>query len=116
LQAGGYPERLFGLRLFVPGARYDSAPTGTFTPAFVWDAYNEAFVGYSPTLDGGYWSGDGQAYSTQFENQLNGSAFEIRTRRDANFEENLTSIVYGNVRRSLPEAMNPNVLYRISGI
>jgi hypothetical protein len=116
LQSGGYPARLFGLRLFVPGTRWDTAPTGTFTPAFVWDTNVEAYVGYSPTLDGGYWSGDGQAYSTQFENQINGSAFEIRTRRDANFEENLTSIVYGNVRRSLPESMNGNLVYRITGI
>ncbi len=112
---GGHPGQLFGLKLFVPGARSDTNPTGAFTPAFVWDDGN-AYVGYSPTLAGGYWSGDGQAFGIQFENQLNGSAFEARTRLDADYEENLKHIVYGNVRRSLPEVMNPEVLFRISGI
>lgn len=116
ISSDGYVKTLFGLRLFSPGARVDTVPTGTFTPAFVWDTNLEAFVGYSPTLDGGYWSGDGQAFATQFENQLNGSAYEIRERLDPNYEENLTHIVYGNVRRSLPEEMNGNLVYRITGI
>lgn len=115
LTVGGFTTNLFGLRLFVPGSRIDSAPTGTFTPAFVWDDAT-AYVGYSPTLDGGYWSGDGQAFAVQFENQLNGSAFEARERLDADFEENLTHIVYGNVRRSLPEVFNNEVIFKITGI
>ena len=98
LTRGGSPATLFGLRLFAPGARNDTAPTGTFTPAFAW-ADGNAYVGYSPTLDGGYWSGDGQAFGMQFENMLNGAAFEVRRRLDPNYEENLTHIVYGNVRR-----------------
>lgn len=115
LTNGGMPSTLFGLRLFAPGARVDTAPTGTFTPAFAWaDGY--AYVGYSPTLDGGYWSGDGQAFSTQFENQMNGTAYEARTRLDPDYEENLKHIVYGNVRRSLPEVFNNDVLFKISGI
>jgi hypothetical protein len=116
LMVGGYPPTVFGLRLFVPGARTDSTPTGSFTPVFAWDHDLEAYVGYSPTLDGGYWSGDGQAFGIQFENQLNGSAFEARTRLDANYEENLIHIVYGNVRRSLPEVFNTNTMFRITGI
>lgn len=116
LTNGGFPPVVFGLRLFVPGARTDTVPTGTFTPAFAWDTNLEAFVGYSPTLDGGYWSGDGQAFGIQFENQLNGAAFEARTRLDPDYEENLTHIVYGNARRSLPEVFNDSVLYRITSI
>lgn len=116
LTNGGFPPTIFGLRLFVPGARYDTVPTGSFTPAFAWDTNLEAFVGYSPTLDGGYWSGDGQAFGIQFENQLNGSAFEARTRLDADYEENLIHIVYGNVRRSLPEVFNNDTLFRITSI
>ena len=115
LSQGAFVPTLFGLRVFIPGARYDSAPTGTFTPAWAWAA-GEAYVGYSPTLNGGNWSGDGQAFCHQFENQLNGSAFEIRRRLDADYEENLKHIVFGNVRRSLPEVMNTNVLFRITGI
>jgi hypothetical protein len=116
LTNGGYPAMLFGLRLFTPGARYDTTPTGTFTPAFAWqDGF--AYVGYSPNLAlDAYWSGDGQSFATQFENQINGSAFECRTRLDPDYEENLTHIVYGNVRRSLPEVFNNNVLFRITGI
>jgi hypothetical protein len=116
LANGGYPPTVFGLKLFVPGARFDTVPTGTFTPAFVWDTDAEAYVGYSPTLSGGLWSGDGQAFATQFENSINGSAFEVRQRLDANYEENLTHIAYGNVRRSLPEVFNTNVLFRITSI
>lgn len=115
LTNGGMPATLFGLKLFTPGARVDTVPTGTFTPAFAWaDGY--AYVGYSPSLDGGYWSGDGQAFGLQFENQLNGTAYEARTRLDANYEENLIHIVYGNVRRSLPEVFNNDVLFKITGI
>ena len=116
LSSSGLPPAIFGLRPFSPGVRIDTVPTGTFTPAFVWDTDLEAFVFYSPTLDGGYWSGDGQTFGTQFENQLNGSAFEIRQRLDPNYEENHTHIVYGNVRRSLPEAFNDNCGFRITGI
>ena len=115
LTQGAFTPTLFGLRVFIPGARTDSAPTGTFTPAWAWAA-GEAYVGYSPTLDGGTWSGDGQAFCHQFENQLNGSAYEIRRRLDADYEENLTHIVFGNVRRSLPEVMNDSVVFRITGI
>jgi hypothetical protein len=116
LATGGFPPTMFGLRLFVPGARTDTTPTGSFTPAFAWDNDLEAYIGYSPTLDGGYWSGDGQAFGIQFENQLNGSAYEARTRLDANYEENLIHICYGNVRRSLPEIFNNDVVFRITGI
>lgn len=115
LTNGGLPAQLFGLKVFAPGARVDTAPTGTFTPAFAW-ADGNSYVGYSPTLDGGYWSGDGQAFGTQFENQLNGTAYEARTRLDPDYEENLKHIVYGNVRRSLPEVFNNDVLFRITGI
>jgi hypothetical protein len=115
LSNGGLPPTMFGLRLFAPGARTDTTPTGSFTPAFTW-ADGNAYVGYSPALDGGYWSGDGQAFGLQFENQLNGSAYEARTRLDADYEENLKHIVYGNVRRSLPEVFNNDVLFKITGI
>lgn len=116
LTSGGYPSTLFGLRLFTPGVRVDTVPTGTFTPSFVW-ADGFAYVGYSPNLAlSPSWSGDGQSFAIQFENQLNGSAYEARTRLDADYEENLKHIVFANVRRSLPELMNNNVLYRISGI
>lgn len=115
LPQGGFVPLLFGLKVFIPGTRIDSAPTGTFTPAFVWDDA-AAYVGYSPTLDGGAWSGDGQAFSMQFENQLNGAAYEIRERLDPDYEENLKHILYGNVRRSLPEKMTDEVLFRITGI
>lgn len=116
LQNSGFPPTLFGLRLFAPGARIDSVPTGTFTPVFVWDTNLEAYVFYSPTLDGGYWSGDGQAFGMQFENQINGSAYEVRARLDPNYEENLTHIVYGNVRRSAPEVFNASTIFRITSI
>jgi hypothetical protein len=116
LTTSGLPRTLFGLRPFSPGTRIDTVPTGTFTPAFVWDTNLEAFVFYSPTLDGGYWAGDGQAYGMQFENQLNGSAFEVRSRLDPNYEENLIHIVYGNVRRSAPEIFNEACGFRITGI
>jgi hypothetical protein len=115
LTQGAFTPTLFGLRVFIPGSRIDSAPTGTFTPAFVWDTA-EAYVFYSPTLAGGAWSGDGQAFSVQFENQLNGAAYEIKRRLDADYEENLKHIVFGNVRRSLPELMNTDTLFRITGI
>jgi hypothetical protein len=116
LEKSGFPLSIFGLKLFSPGSRIDTVPTGTFTPGFVWDTDLEAFVFYSPTLNGGYWSGTGQAFGTQFENQLNGSAFEIKQRLDADYEENLIHIAYGNVRRSAPEAFNPACGYRITGI
>lgn len=116
LQTSGLPKTLFGLRPFSPGTRNDSTPTGTFTPAFVWDTNPEAFVFYSPTLDGGYWSGDGQAFGMQFENQINGSAFEVRSRLDPNYEENGIHIVYGNVRRSAPEVLNDSTGFRVTGI
>lgn len=115
LSAGGFQPNLFGLKVFAPGTRIDSAPTGAFTPAFVW-ADATAYVFYSPTLSGGNWSGDGQAFSVQFENQMNGSAFEARERLDADYEENLTHIVFGNVRRSLPEVFNNEVVFKITGI
>jgi len=116
LSKSGLPPTVFGLKFFSPGTRIDSVPTGTFTPVFVWDTDLEALVFYSPTLSGGYWNGEGQAFGTQFENQLNGSAFEIRRRLDPNFEENKTHIVFGNVRRSLPEAFNDSAAFRITGI
>lgn len=115
LTQGGFVPTLFGLRVFIPGTRKDTAPTGAFTPAFVWDDAT-AYVFYSPTLDGGAWSGDGQAFSIQFENQLNGAAYEVRERLDADYEENLKHIVYGNVRRSLPEVFNNEVAFKITGI
>jgi hypothetical protein len=115
LAAGGYPPTLFGLKLIIPGARNDTAPTGTFTPAFIWDD-GVVRVGYSPTLDGSAWDGTGQAYAVQFENQINGAAYEVRERLDPDFEENLKHIVFGNVRRSLAEQMNPEVCFAITGV
>jgi hypothetical protein len=115
LANGGYPSSFFGLKLIIPGARNDTAPTGTFTPAFIWDD-GVVRVGYSPTLGGEAWDGSGQAFAVQFENQIGGSAYEVRERLDSDYEENRKHIVFGNVRRSLPEQMNPEVSFAITGV
>lgn len=116
----GVPTYLFGLRILF-GTGRNCAPTGTFTPAFLWDnttlaLNNTAHVGYSPFLNGGQWGAGMQTFLGCFENQLNGSAFEANVRDDPNFEENGTHIVYGNVRRSVPEVVNAEAVFAITGI
>lgn len=112
---GGYPSKLFGLKLLIPGLRNDVTPTGTFTPAFVWNG-SDAIVGYSPTLSGESWNGTDQTFAMQFENQLDGAAYEAREYPDPYFNENKKFIVHGSVRRSAPEIFNPEVAFMITSI
>lgn len=118
--ANGVPVRLFGLQILF-GTGRNAPPTGTFTPAFLWDnstlsLNNTCHVGFSPFLMGGQWGAGMQTFLGCFENQLNGTAFESNVRDDPNFEENGIHIVYGNVRRSTPEVINPEACFAITGI
>ena len=112
---GGLPPTVFGLKLVVPGVRTDSAPTGTFTPAFVWDD-DDVRIFYTPSPNGEEWNGSDPTLMGQYENQKNGTAFEVRHRLSADYEEDGLHIVFGNIRRSLAEFFNKNLGFLITGI
>jgi hypothetical protein len=112
---GGIPPRFYGYKLFVPGARTDTVPTGTFTPAFVWsDAVARFF--YSPSPNGEVWNGQDPTAFGQYENQKNGTAFEGRRKEDPMFDMNGLWHVWGNVRRSAPIAFNYDHAFLVTDI
>ena len=115
----GYPKTFMGLRLLIGGARRDYTASGSLTPVFVWDQGNLAntvHVGYSPFLDGGEWDGQSQTFAGQFENQINGTAFEAAEYLDPYYQENGIHIVHGNFRRSAPQVFNPGCVFAITSI
>lgn len=107
---GGLPPSFFGYKLLVPGARTDTVPTGTFTPAFVWDDDYARFF-CTPSPNGEPWNGADPTAFGQYENQKNGTAFEGRTMLDPLNAMNGITHVWGNVRRSAPIAFNPDHAY-----
>lgn len=118
---GGIPTSFLGLTVVVGTTRWDSNPTGAFTPAMLWDNAtlnldDTVHVGYSPVLNGGAWNGEDQIYLGQFENQIMGTAFTFNEYLDPYYQENGVHIVHGNVRRSAPEKINQNCLIAITGI
>lgn len=118
---GMFPDTFMGLKLLLGAPRYDATMTGALSPAFVWDdaTYDlddTVHVGYSPTLNGQAWSGEGNTFCGQFENQIDGSAFEARSYESPYFVEDHTTIVTGNVRRSDPTVFNANSVFAITGI
>lgn len=118
--AAGTIDAFMGLTVLVGGARQDlTAPSAALTPTFLWDAGNlgtSVQLGYSPVLGGGSWGGDGPAAVVQFENQLNGTAFEAYTYQSPYFQENGVYIVHGNFRRTDPFVANADLLYSITGV
>lgn len=119
--AGGFPMSLFGLKLLIGTPRHDSAPTGTLTPAFLWDSttYNlddTVHVGYSPSLAAQPWNGTDPTFAAQFENQIDGTAFEAGEYPSPNYPEDKTTIVYGSVRRSPAEVVTAALCFAITGI
>lgn len=119
--SGGVPPSLYGLRLLIGTPRYDSLPTGTLTPAFLWDSstYNlddTVHVGYSPSLNAESWDGMAPTFAGQFENQVDGSAFEATEYQSPTYVEDKTTIVVGNVRRSPAEVFNAELCFAITGI
>lgn len=118
---GGIPTSFLGLQVVVGTTRWDSTPTGIFTPSMLWDnstlkLNDTVHVGYSPVLNGGAWNGEDPIYLGQFENQIMGTAFAFNEYLDPYYQENGVHIVHGNVRRSAPEAINTNTLIAITGI
>lgn len=118
---GMFPDTFMNLKLLIGAPRYDATLTGALSPAFVWDdssinLNDTVHVGYSPTLNGQAWSGEGNTFCAQFENQLDGSAFEARSYESPYFVEDHTTIVTGNVRRSDPAVFNVNSVFAITGI
>lgn len=117
----GLPTRFMGLTCLIGSGRWDSAPTGAFTPAFVWDSTtlglnDTVHIGYSPVLNGGTWDGEAPTYLGQFENQQLGTAFAVNEYMSPYFPEDGVHIVHGNVRRSAPEAINADLIVAITGI
>lgn len=118
---GMFPDTFMGLKLLLGAPRYDATMTGALSPAFVWDdgTYDlddTVHVGYSPTLNGQAWSGEGNTFCAQFENQIDGSAFEARSYESPYFVEDHVTIVTGNVRRTDPAVFNQNSVFAITGI
>lgn len=116
----GIPQEFMGLKLLMAGPRYDSTFSGAFSPTWLWDDTtleldDTIHVGFSPTIAGQSWSGEGNAYAGQFENQLNGVAFQAQEYPDPYGPETGKMIVFGNVRRSLPEVMNTKALFALTG-
>jgi len=116
LLAKGLPEGpIFGLQLIVPGARYDTLPTGTYTPAFVWTD-NDVWIGYSPTLNGGTWDGVAPCAFGQFEATLLGeSPFAVREYQSPYFAEDKTYIITADFRRTA-ETINAEYAYAITAV
>jgi hypothetical protein len=117
----GFPRTFAGLRLLIGTARRDTAPTGSFTPAFFWDSTalklnNTVHIGYSPVLDGGEWDGEQQTYLGAFENSINGAPFDPQEYPDPYFQENGKMIVHSRFRRSAPKVFNANCCVAITGI
>ena len=117
----GEPSRLFGLKILFGTPRQDTTSTGTFTPSFLWEQAalsldDTVHVGYSPFLNGGGWNGSDQVFLGCFENQYRGTAYAANHRTDPNYEENGVHIVWGSVRRSLPEVFNAETTFAITGI
>ena len=117
----GVPFRFFGLRILFGTPRQDTTSTGTFTPAFLWDKStlnldDTVHIGYSPFLNGGSWNGTDQVFLGCFENQTRGTAYAAAHRLDPNYEENGVHIVWGSVRRSLPEVFNADSAFAITTI
>ncbi len=117
----GRPHRFFGLQILFGTPRQDTTSTGTFTPAFLWDKSDlnlddTVHIGYSPFLNGGGWNGTDQVFLGCFENQTRGTAYAAAHRLDPNYEENGVHIVWGSVRRSLPEVFNANAVFAITSI
>lgn len=118
---GGFPPTLFGLRLLIGTPRHDTAPTGTLTPAFLWDSttYNlddTVHVGYSPSLNAEQWNGIDPTFAAQFENQIDGTAFEAGEYPSPNYPEDKTTIVYGSVRRAPAEVVTAGLCFAITGV
>lgn len=115
----GRPNTFLGLKLLMSTARRDATYTGALTPGFIWDQGNHAttaIVGYSPTLDGQEWNGEDQTLAMQFQNNLNGTPFDPVEYPDPNFPETKKYIATSSIRRSVPEVLNPEVAYAITGI
>jgi len=118
---GGLPSSIAGLKILIGTVRQDTAPTGTFTPAFIWDSstYNlddTVHIGYSPVLAGGSWDGSSQAFVGSFENQINGSAFTASEYLSPYYQEDGVHIVHANFRRSLPAVINADLCFALTGI
>jgi len=117
--AGGLPATFCGLKVLVGTVRGDTTATGALSPSFVWDRTtlaNTVHVGFSPTLNGGAWDGNAPAFVGQFENQMRGTAFAANEYLSPHFQEDGVHIVHGNVRRSAPEVMNPELCFAITGV
>lgn len=120
---GEFNVPFLGLKPVFGVGRWDStSPGGAFTPTFVWDdptlhLDNTVHIGYSPTLNGGNWSGDQQAFIGCFETRLpNEPGMSAAEYKDPYYNENHTHIVYGNARRSAPQVFNPDLCFAITGI
>lgn len=116
LMTKGLPDTpVFGLQLIVPGMRYDTAPTGTYTPAYVWNDV-DIWIGYSPALAGGGWSGDAPVFCGQFEARLTGDTpFAVREYQSPFFLEDRTYIITTDFRRQ-DEVVNPELVYAVTGV
>jgi hypothetical protein len=117
--AGGLPQTFLGLKVLVGTVRNDTTATGALSPSFIWDRdtlANTVHVGFSPTLAGQAWDGESPTYLGQFEHQLGGTAFAANEYLSPHFQEDGVHIVHGNVRRSAPEAFNPEVVFAITGV
>jgi len=103
---------VFGLQPIVPGMRYDSAPSGTYTPAFVWGD-NDVWIGYSPAVNGGGWDGTAPTFLGQFEATLTGqSAFAVKEYQSPFFAEDKTFIITSDFRRTV-ETINAEFVHAV---
>lgn len=111
---GGLPSTVFGKRLYVPGSRTDTVPTGTFTPGMIWND-DTARLFYTSSPDGQPYMDDAPNFGKQFENQTDGTAFEAFTQDDPLVMRRMLH-VWGSVRRSVPELSNVDHAFCITGI